>query len=51
MINVILTAIIFLALGVAGVYIYKEKKNGSKCIGCPNAKECGKMACECKGKE
>lgn len=27
---------------LAGLYIYKAKKNGKKCIGCPYADSCGK---------
>ena len=39
---VILTAII----GLAGRYVYKAKKRGSGCIGCPMADECsGKCGC------
>ena len=48
MINIILGVIILLILAFAGVYIYKQKKNGSACIGCPNAKTCVKCMCECK---
>lgn len=33
----ILAAIVF----SASYYIYKAKKSGKKCIGCPYAKECG----------
>ena len=36
----------------AGRYLYKEKKKGVKCIGCPSACTCGenKSACGgCKG--
>ena len=40
--DVIIIAI--LVLIVAGVslyiYIYREKKRGSKCIGCPHSKNC-----------
>ena len=39
--NLILSAIILLILGAAVVYIIKAKKQGVKCIGCPNAKTCG----------
>ena len=38
--------IVFLFTG-ACIYIYKEKKKGSHCIGCPMAKNCAKVkACK-----
>ncbi len=43
--NVILIAIIFIAVGGALRYIYKAKKNGQACIGCPNSKQCGRNQC------
>ncbi|MBE7042968.1 MAG: FeoB-associated Cys-rich membrane protein [Ruminococcaceae bacterium] len=43
--NIILIAIILIAVGSALFYIYKEKKNGQACIGCPNSKQCGKTNC------
>ena len=45
MTNIILCLIIISALGGAGVYIYRAKKNGAACIGCPHSKECGKCRC------
>ena len=39
--NFILIAVILLILGGAVVYIVKAKKQGVKCIGCPDAKTCG----------
>ncbi|MBQ6402656.1 MAG: FeoB-associated Cys-rich membrane protein [Oscillospiraceae bacterium] len=35
---IVLAAVIFLA----GRYIYREKKRGTKCIGCPYAGSCQK---------
>ncbi len=46
--NVIIILILTLVLGGAGIYIYKSKKKGQKCIGCPYAGECSKNNCECK---
>ena len=34
----------------AGLYVYRAKKNGQKCIGCPNAKSCA-GPCACSGKK
>ena len=40
MANVIIALIILLIVGVAVVYIVKEKKKGVQCIGCPAAATC-----------
>ncbi len=40
--NVIATLIIVAAVGAAIHYIYKEKKKGTRCIGCPMAGNCSK---------
>lgn len=45
--NLIIIFVLLLIIGGAGWYIYKAKKKGQKCIGCPYAKECG---CKSKGK-
>ena len=49
--NILLIAVLILAVGGASWYIYRSKKNGKKCIGCPysdscSAKECASM-CDC----
>ena len=41
--DVIIVVLVLIILGVALVYIRKEKKQG-KCIGCPHAKECAAAA-------
>lgn len=46
MTNIIIILILLIILGGAILYIYKEKKSGQACIGCPNSKECGKK-CNC----
>ena len=48
MANLIALIVVVLLVAGAGGYIYKEKKKGSHCIGCPMAKSCGK-ACKCGG--
>ena len=45
MTDIILLAVIALIVGGAGVYIYKAKKRGAKCIGCPYAKSCSGCGC------
>ena len=44
MINYLIIAILLVIIGGAAFYIYKAKKNGAKCIGCPNSKAC---SCNC----
>ena len=48
MIDIIIIAVIVLILGAAAFYVYKAKKSGQKCIGCPHAKNC-KGSCGCCG--
>ena len=40
LVNIFLVVIIAVIVGVAALYIYKSKKAGVACIGCPYAKEC-----------
>ena len=50
MINVIAGLVLLAILAAAGRYVYKAKKKGQKCIGCPYAKECAARAngCGCR---
>ena len=41
----IVAVIIVMILTIVITYIIKEKKKGTKCIGCPHAKTCGKKNC------
>lgn len=47
--NIIIIAIIVVALAAAVGYIVKAKKSGKKCIGCPDGGSCGKSGscCSC----
>ncbi len=45
--NIIIIAVVALILGLACGYVYKEKKSGKKCIGCPYASKCGSEKCNC----
>ena len=51
MIDFIIVAIVLAILGGAAAYIYKAKKSGAKCIGCPDAKSrsghCAGCSCNC----
>lgn len=40
MVNIIVTVILCVIVGSAGVYIHKSRKRGVKCIGCPDANVC-----------
>ena len=48
MADFLIIAAIVLILGLAARYIYKEKKSGKTCIGCPHS---GKYSCggKCSG--
>ena len=48
--NVIIIAVVAVIVIVAGLYIYKQKKSGRKCIGCPYADSCAK-SCGCNHTE
>lgn len=51
MVDFFIIAVILVILGGAAFYIYKSKKSGAKCIGCPDAKtcsgNCGSCQCNC----
>lgn len=49
--NLIIILVLLLIVGGAAAYIYKAKKSGQKCVGCPYSKECGKIGCRCEAKE
>ncbi len=46
MTDFIIIAIIAAIIGLAAGYVYKAKKSGKKCIGCPES-GCGKCSCGC----
>lgn len=41
MVDLIVVAILLVLVGSAVIYIVKEKKKGTKCIGCPVEGGCG----------
>ena len=51
LVDYILIAVVAVVLGLAGWYIYKAKKNGKKCIGCPDSCACSAGNCSggCSG--
>ncbi len=40
MTNILIVAVLIAVIALAASYIYKEKRRGSKCIGCPYSKSC-----------
>lgn len=45
--NIIAIAVIVLIVGGATAYIIRAKKNGQRCIGCPDSKTCGGCGGSC----
>ena len=43
--NYIIIGVILLILGLAGWYLIRAKRKGSKCAGCPYACGCEKSGC------
>lgn len=39
-VDFLVIAVIVLILGLAAFYVYKAKKSGKKCIGCPDGGSC-----------
>ncbi len=52
MVNILIILIVAVIVIAAVSYIVREKKKGTRCIGCPAAGTCGKninhMTCSCK---
>ena len=43
-----IVALVILAIvGLAAGYVYREKRKGVKCVGCPYAKECAAKRSSC----
>ena len=47
--NIILIAVIATIIGLAAGYVYKAKKRGVKCIGCPDSSSCSGQCSGCAG--
>lgn len=43
----IIILVVAAILALAGLYVYKAKKSGQKCIGCPHSKTCSGNCCGC----
>ena len=42
-VDYIILAVIALILGASAWFIWRSKKKGVKCIGCPSGKDCGRQ--------
>jgi hypothetical protein len=49
-VDYLIIAIVAVIIGGAALYIYHAKKQGTKCIGCPHAKQCSGKCAGCSGK-
>ena len=38
--NLIIVLVLLAIVGAVVFYLYRAKKHGAKCIGCPNTKQC-----------
>ncbi len=45
--NLIVILILLAIVGAAATYVIRARKQGRKCIGCPNSKQCGNGCCGC----
>lgn len=45
MVNFIIIAVVAAIVALAAGYIYKSKKKGVKCIGCPEGCSCASKSC------
>ncbi len=45
-VDIIIVAVIAVILVAVGLFVYKSKKSGKKCIGCPEGGSCDR--CNCK---
>lgn len=48
MLDILLLAVLAVIVGAAAFYVYKAKKSGKKCIGCPDGCSCSHKN-KCKG--
>ena len=47
--NIIILLVVGLIVAGAAGYIWKQKKKGVKCIGCPDGESCGGKCGSCSG--
>ena len=49
--NLIVIAVLVVVIGGAAIYVFKQRKKGVKCIGCPNGNDCSGNCCSCDSKK
>ena len=49
MTDILVVLAVGLIVGLAVLYIYKAKKRGQKCIGCPDSGACSGKCSSCSG--
>ena len=47
--DIVVIIVVAVIVVLAGLYIYKAKKSGKKCIGCPDADKCSRGEYSCSG--
>ena len=50
LVDIVITLILLAVTGTGAYYIYRSKKNGQACVGCPYTKECTSN-CGCCGSQ
>ena len=48
--SILIVVILIVVVGLAAWYVYRAKRNGKKCIGCPESGHCGNC-CGCGEKK
>ena len=48
-VDYVIIALVLLILGGAAWYVWRTKKKGAKCIGCPDAQHCSGNCGNCSG--
>lgn len=49
--DVVVIVVLLIVVAAAGIYVYRAKKSGQKCIGCPASKTCNGSCCSCKDED
>ena len=49
MADFVVIAVVLLIVGGAALYVYRAKKRGQKCIGCPDSGSCSGNCSGCSG--
>ena len=45
--TIIVALVILVIVALAGSYIYRAKKKGARCVGCPHSGQCGSCSSQC----